>query len=253
MSKLKVGQPETNPLLKKLWAQQVAHASPEQRADLVGRHVISPEGVYLHQPHRSGLSDLGHVVGSVLKVAAPLAGFIPGIGIPLGAALAAGGSAAGGALHGDKFNLGKTLLAGAAGAGGAALSGAGGAASAGTAAGQTAVPSGLGGAANTAAFANAAPLAAGSAAASSAPGILGKIGGFVSGNPGKAARLGFGALGAIQGSQQQGKADDLIKRSLAPLNQPNPYADLNVGSYGNPYAQPAQMSGRASLRRELMR
>lgn len=64
------------------------------------------------------LSGLGHTLGSVLKIAAPIAGaLIPGVGM-LGAGLiGAGGSAAGGLLHGDPFNLGKTLMAG----GGAAL------------------------------------------------------------------------------------------------------------------------------------
>jgi hypothetical protein len=51
-----------------------------------------------------------HSLGGVLKVAAPLAGaLIPGVGM-VGAGLIGGlGSAAGGAMQGDKFNALKTL------------------------------------------------------------------------------------------------------------------------------------------------
>jgi hypothetical protein len=52
-------------------------------------------------------------VGGVLKTLSPLAGMIPGIGMPIGALAGAAGSALGGAMSGDKFNLGKTLLSGA--------------------------------------------------------------------------------------------------------------------------------------------
>jgi hypothetical protein len=68
--------------------------------------------------HDGGFS-LGHTLGGILKVAAPVAGaLIPGLGT-LGAMAVGGlGSAAGGVLSGDKFNLGKTLgAAGAAAAG----------------------------------------------------------------------------------------------------------------------------------------
>lgn len=54
-------------------------------------------------------------LGGVLKTVAPFAGLIPGVGPFLGAGLAAGGSALGGALHGDKFSLLNTALAGGAG------------------------------------------------------------------------------------------------------------------------------------------
>jgi hypothetical protein len=237
-----VGQPETNPLLTKLWAQRWANASPEERADLVARRVVTPEGVYLHQPHRSGLSDLGHAVGGALKFAAPIAALaIPGLGPVAAAALAGGGNLAGQALTGHRVNLGEAALAG-----GGAYVGRGGLSGKqplGAATGGT--PSNLSGL--EALYGDAPAMAGGGG------GILSQAGNYIVHHPGDAARLGLGALGAIQGSKQQGKADQLIGRALAPLNQPNPYADLNLASYGNPYSQPAQMSGRQSLRRELMR
>lgn len=76
---------------------------------------MGPPVADIKNPHKGFLGGLG----SFLKFAAPIgAMLIPGIG-PLGAAaIGAGGSAAGGMLHGDKFNLLKTALAGAAGAAG---------------------------------------------------------------------------------------------------------------------------------------
>jgi hypothetical protein len=66
------------------------------------------------QAHDGSFQPL-HAIGGVLKVAAPFAGLIPGVGPMIGAGLAAGGSALGGALHGDRFNLLDTALAGGAG------------------------------------------------------------------------------------------------------------------------------------------
>lgn len=66
-------------------------------------------------PMKNPHHGLGGLLGKALKFASPFAGLIPGVGPMLGAGLAAGGSALGGAASGDKFNLGKTLAAGAAG------------------------------------------------------------------------------------------------------------------------------------------
>lgn len=123
MPKPKVGDVSQNAMVNKFRQPIWDNASQEQRADLVNRHVNDASGQYLVQPHRSGLSDLGHTIGGVLKTVAPAAGLIPGLGPAAAAALAAGGSALGGALHGDKFDLGKTLMSGAAGYGGSALTG----------------------------------------------------------------------------------------------------------------------------------
>lgn len=60
-------------------------------------------------------------IGGVLKKLAPMAGLIPGIGMPIGALAGAAGSALGGAMSGDKFDLGSTLGAGIASGGAAAL------------------------------------------------------------------------------------------------------------------------------------
>jgi hypothetical protein len=91
-----------------------------------GQHLfadLTPGYTPQYEVANDGSFNLGHALGGILKTAAPFASLIPGVGIPLGAALGAGGSALGGALHGDDFSLGKTLLAGGAGAAGSALLG----------------------------------------------------------------------------------------------------------------------------------
>jgi hypothetical protein len=62
---------------------------------------------------RDGGGFMGSL-GGVFKKLAPLAGLIPGIGVPLGAGIGAAGSALGGAMSGDDFDLGKTLFSGLA-------------------------------------------------------------------------------------------------------------------------------------------
>lgn len=71
------------------------------------------------------LKGIGKVAGGALKIASPLAGLIPGVGLPLSAALGAGGNLLGRALSGNKTfgNIGQTLASGAGAAGSAALSG----------------------------------------------------------------------------------------------------------------------------------
>lgn len=191
------------------------------------------------------LGKIGHVVEQVAPIAA-LA--IPGLGPIAAGAIAAGGSALGRAAQGKSVNVGGTLLKGAVT--GAADYGlrklTGRAPVSGSAASGT--PESMSGIQGL--FGDLNPVAA---ASGGLRGALSQAGNYALKHPGDVARFGLGTLGAVQGARQQGKADQLINRSLAPLNQPNPYADLNVGSYGNPYSQPAQMSGRQSLRRELMR
>lgn len=123
MPKQKIGDVSQNAVLNKFRQPIWDNASSDQRQDLINRHVNDASGQYLVQPHKSGLGDLAHTIGGVLKTAAPFAALIPGLSPLAAAGLAAGGSAAGGALHGDKFNLGKTLMAGAAGYGGGELLG----------------------------------------------------------------------------------------------------------------------------------
>jgi hypothetical protein len=64
-----------------------------------------------------------HALGGVMKFAAPFAGMIPGVGIPLAAGLGAGGNALGNLAQGNGFDLKGALLSGAAGAAGSALTG----------------------------------------------------------------------------------------------------------------------------------
>ena len=77
----------------------------------------------------SFLQTAGKDLGGLLKVAAPFASLIPGVGIPLGMALGAGGHFLGSELSGQGADLGGSLLAGGeAGLGGVAkgaLSGSG--------------------------------------------------------------------------------------------------------------------------------
>lgn len=68
----------------------------------------------MKNPH-GFLGDWDKAIGKGLKTVAPFAGLIPGVGPLLGAGLAAGGSALGGQMHGDKFSLLDTALAGGAG------------------------------------------------------------------------------------------------------------------------------------------
>lgn len=233
----------------KLHVKQWANSSPERRAELVRMGAFSPEGVahqHIASGYFSGLSDVGKLIGSGLKIAAPLAGLIPGVGIPLGAVLAAGGSAAGGALHGDKFDLGKTALAGVAGGAGAALTGGQGLTSAGLKTAGSSV--GLGGAPSTATAAT----AAGGVAAK--PGILGQVWGGITKNPLKAAQIGLGAMSAVQGAKRAGQADQLINRATAPLPSQNGRINLDslFADESNPYSRPRGTSlAAASAKRSL--
>lgn len=93
------------------------------QGDLLTSQGFDPSKIGGYMEQGDAQFNLGKTLGSVLKVAAPIAGMaIPGLGFAGAAALGAGGSAAGGMLHGDKFNLKDTLLAGgAAGLGNKAL------------------------------------------------------------------------------------------------------------------------------------
>lgn len=192
----------------------------------------------------TGLRSVGKAVGGVLKTIAPAAALIPGLGIPLAAGLAAGGRALGGALSGDKFNLGGTLAAGAAGAAGSAALGG---------QGYRGVGSLFGGGGG-AAIDPAAEGALRGATGGGGGGLLGGAWDFIKSDPERAARLGLGAVGALQASQAAGRADDLQKRALAPLygNSPNPFANVGVDE-GNPYSRNQRRTGQASLNATLGR
>lgn len=188
--------------------------------------------------------DIGNAVGGLAKLAAPIAALaIPGLGPLAAAGLAAGGEAAGDLLQGNRVNLGHAALAG----GGAyvargGLSGKAPVGSPGPAGFTPPNPGGLRGVDMVS------PVAQ---AAGGAGRFLGKVGDYVLQHPGDIAKLGLGAVGAVQGAKAQGRANELVNRSLAPLNAGNPFE--GIGSYGNPYDQPRQMSGRQSLIRELSR
>ena len=208
----------------RLHAMQWQKASPAERQHLVSIGAFTPEGLshnHIASGYFSGLKDVGHLIGSGLKIAAPFAGFIPGVGPALAAALAAGGSAAGGALHGDRFSLGSTLGAGAAGYAGAKARGAGAA-------------TGTPGALHDAAYESAVG-AAGNAAKS---GVLSRAWDYVQKNPLKAAQIGLGGLSAIQGAKRQGQSDELLRSSVNRLNTPRVRVDLSdtFADPNNPYA-----------------
>jgi len=76
---------------------------------------------------KKAIKGIGKVVGKGLSIAAPFAGLIPGVGVPLGMALGAGGKALGRALSGKNTfgngGLGEIAGGAAMGGGGAALAG----------------------------------------------------------------------------------------------------------------------------------
>lgn len=155
------------------------------------------------------MGSLKQALGSILKIGAPIAGMaIPGLGPLFGGLVAGGGSALGGALHGDKFNLGKTLLAGGAGAVGQAA--------------NVSKLAGLGGGGGTAAST---PVAGVPGAVTSAPGggggILSKLGGLFNGADGKTdigKIVGTGAAGlGFLDARKQNAASDRFNNSRMDL------------------------------------
>lgn len=183
-----------------------------------------------------GSFNLGKTLGGIAKVAAPLAGaLIPGVGTLGAMAIGAGGSALGGALSGDKFDLGKTLMAGGAAAAGNKLLG-----------------NGLGGGSSNWGFGSSPNIpdapdihAMGSqtytptgkpyipaehvAGAPGHPGgesIWDKLGTFAKQNPGKIAQTALGGLGYLDARAQQKNAAafnnaqlELKKRQLGMAEQ----------------------------------
>lgn len=191
--------------------------NPGSEGDL--GHIKNPHGF---------LGDFGKTLGSILKVAAPIAGMaIPGLGT-LGAMAVGGlGSAAGGALHGDKFNLGKTLMAGGAAAGGNRLLGNG----------LGGMPSGAAGGGNLSIGGNQTQSGGGMAAPGAAApgggggGIMDKLGGMFKGADGnvdinKIMTMAGGVGGffdarnqAKQGAAFNNAQLDLRKQQLAQAQQ----------------------------------
>lgn len=213
---------------------------------------------------QDGGFSLGKTLGGVLKVAAPIAALaIPGLGPLASAAIAAGGSAAGGVLSGDKFNLGKTALAGVAGYGGNKLLGGQGikgiggiperlGIGGGPDVGGAPMPGGVNPALGNATQSGQGVLA--SATQTGGKGIFGS--GISGGDLMKYLPLASGALGAVGSYQNGAKADDLRQKAmgyaegdylsrspfrekaLAQVNQPMPTApDLSAvfADPGNPY------------------
>lgn len=148
-------------------------------------------------------------LGGVLKTAAPFAGLIPGVGPLVGAGLAAGGSALGGALHGDKFDLGKTLLAGGAGYLGGKLNPFG--------TKLPAAPSlaGMGDSTYGPASMVGAAGAAGTPGYAGGGGILSKIGlGSGGGLLDKALQYGPLIMGGIAGANRQHESDQMMQNAV---------------------------------------
>lgn len=199
----------------------------------------------------TGLKSVGKAIGGVLKTVAPAAALIPGVGPVAAGLLAAGGNAAGRALHGDRFDPLKSLGAGALGAGGAALLGGQGISGIGGIPGRL----GIGGAPGVGGAATAGSTILDPSSVVRQGGLSGIVKAITS-DPERAARLGLGVVGAIQGSQAAGRADDLQRRALAPLFDPNavnPYAGAGDDP-GNPYSRPSgSRTGQRALRAELSR
>lgn len=180
---------------------------------------------------------IGSTVGGVLKTAAPLAGFIPGIGPLAAAGIAAGASAGGGALRDEPFSLGKTALAGLAGYGGNALLGGEGPA------GIKGIPSrlGLGGSpsiGNTTAQGTV-------GAAADGGGLLGT--GIRLGDIARYAPLAIGALGAVGNYQDQARANALRERGIAAAERTyaerQPFRTKALGFAGMPDPERPDLSG----------
>lgn len=110
--------------------QDLAHmATYQAKAEPIQRQMMNlaapafqnlppaPDGYeYQLDPYKGGivLNKKGSLFGSILKVLAPAAAaLIPGLGPIAAGAIGAGGSALGGAISGDPFNLLKTVIAGA--------------------------------------------------------------------------------------------------------------------------------------------
>jgi len=146
-----------------------------------------------------GSFSLGGLFGDILKIGAPIAGaLIPGVGM-LGAGLiGAAGSAAGGLVKGEPFNLGKTLLAGA-----------------GSAFGNKLLGNGLGGGSSGwlgAAHPSLAPV--GAPGALGPQGVMAPGGGSIGavGTPGIASGGGvFGDIGRFLGGADGLGLDDILK------------------------------------------
>lgn len=156
------------------------------------------EGDLEHMKNPHGfLGDFGKGLGSVLKVAAPIAGMaIPGLGWLGGAALAGGGSALGGALHGDKFNPWKTLLAGGAGAAGQKLN-----------LGQRIFGGGgMPNATPASSLSRAGATGTLQGAPGTEPDFLSKLGGFATQHPGDIAKAGLGLAGFLDARSQSKNA-----------------------------------------------
>jgi hypothetical protein len=170
-------------------------------------------------------------LGSVLKIAAPIAGaLIPGVGTLGAMAMGSLGSAAGGALHGDKFNLGKTLMAGGAAAAGNNLLGNG--------LGGGGTNLGFGSHANLPAGPSAETLNAGTQAAglpaapapSGGPSTLfGKLGGAFQTNgkfdPMKAMSAGAAGLGFMDARKQAAAANKFNNARLQQLQHQSQLAE----------------------------
>lgn len=165
-----------------------------------------------------------HALGGIAKVAAPFAGLIPGVGIPLAAGLGALGNTAGNLMQGNGFDLKGALLSAAAGGAGSALTGGQGFKGLGGAPARMGLTDGIpnapgAGALNAAAGASGMPAMAAPAAAGGG-GLTHAIGSGISklGGLGNVAKAGV-AVGGFLDSRAQRHAAERMANARLGVNQ----------------------------------
>lgn len=163
-----------------------------------------------------------HALGGIAKVAAPFAGMIPGVGIPLAAGLGALGNTAGNLMQGNGFDLKGALLSGAAGAAGSALTGGQGFKGLGGIPQRMGISGGLPAAPSPAAIQGAAAASgvAAPAASGGAGGVMGAIGNGISklGGLGNVVKGGV-AVGGFLDSRAQRHAAERMANARLGVNQ----------------------------------
>ena len=189
-----------------------------------------------YDPANDGSFKPLHALGGIAKVAAPFAGMIPGVGIPLAAGLGALGNTAGNLMQGKGFDLKGALLSGAAGAAGSALTGGQGFKGLGGAPARMGLTDGLPGAPGAGAI-NAAASASGMPAMAAAPatgggGVMGAIGNGISklGGLGNVAKAGVAVGGFLDSRAQRHAAERMANAKLGVNTQQLNMAEQDYNS-----------------------
>lgn len=177
-----------------------------------------------------------HALGGIAKVAAPFAGMIPGVGIPLAAGLGALGNTAGNLMQGKGFDLKGALLSGAAGAAGSALTGGQGFKGLGGAPARMGLTDGIPNAPGAGAI-NAAASASGMPAVAAAPsagggGVMHAIGSGISklGGLGNVAKAGVAVGGFLDSRAQRHAAERMANARLGVNTQQLNMAEQDYAS-----------------------